>query len=372
MTTDSQLRRGLTDRMKANGSLRTKPWEAAVQAIPRHAFLRGGFFRQVEGSIPSAWAPVQPDSPDWLASCYEDTSLVTQIAGTIVPADIRGEILRLPTSSSTLPSLVVRMLEDLQVEDGMRVLEIGTGTGYSAALMSHRLGADLVTSIEYDQDVATRARAALGSVGQFPALVTGDGLLGHSDGQPYDRVIATCGVHTVPLPWIEQTRPGGQILTTIGGWLGSSELVRLTVAEDGTASGPVLGGQVSFMFARPQLPPLLGMLPDLEDGETRTTRISGDVLDEWTSRFVVQLAAPRTQRITLPRGDVREQVLLDVEAGSWAALSSDGDSWTVRQGGPDRVWDAVERTYERWLADGAPPLERFTVRVGRDGQQITW
>ncbi|MER6530067.1 hypothetical protein [Streptomyces sp. NPDC001508] len=80
--------------------------------MPRHEFLRSGFFEAVHGPGPTAWRPVLPDDPRWLGRCYDDDSLVTQIAGTIVPRDIRGEILRAPTSSSTMPGLVTRMLED--------------------------------------------------------------------------------------------------------------------------------------------------------------------------------------------------------------------------------------------------------------------
>lgn len=343
-----------------------------MESVPRHEFLRGGFFRRVPNAFPAAWQPVPEGSAAWIRGCYADESLVTQIANTIVPADIRGDILREPTSSSTLPSLVVRMLEELRVEPGMTVLEIGTGTGYSTALLCARLGEGFVTSVEYDKEVAARAETALARVGMYPTLVTGDGLIGFAQGAPYDRVIATCGVRGVPPTWIEQTRPGGEVLTTVGGWLGASELARLTVHDDGTASGPLLGGRVSFMLARPQLPPPLGLLPDLSAGEEREAVIGADVLDDWTSRFVVQSAVPGGQRLTVEREGRQEDVLIDVDSGSWAALYPDNGRWTVRQDGPGALWDVAEDRLACWNAAGAPELERFTLHVTSRGQTWSW
>ncbi|WP_141726977.1 methyltransferase domain-containing protein, partial [Streptomyces niveus] len=68
------------------------------------------------------------------------------------------------TSSASMPSVVAAMLRDLDVSDGMRVLEIGTGTGWNAALLAHRLGSGNVVSVEIDAEVVARARAALGRV----------------------------------------------------------------------------------------------------------------------------------------------------------------------------------------------------------------
>ncbi|MFJ9815033.1 ATP-grasp peptide maturase system methyltransferase [Streptomyces sp. NPDC101151] len=370
MTDDKALRLALADRLTASGHLHTAPWRTAVEEVPRHEFLSGGFFEPVPGSAPTAWRPVMPDDPRWLARCYDDDSLVTQIADTIAPRDIRGEILRAPTSSRTLPSLVVRMLEELQVEDGHRVLEIGSG--YSTGLLCHRLGGDCVTSVEVDADVAGAARVALGNCGYCPQVITGDGLAGDPHGAPYDRLIATCGVIDLPYAWVEQTRPGGTILATLSGWLYASELARLTVHEDGTARGQLLGGQVSFMLARPQLPPPLGTLPDLNAGHERPATLAPDVLNDWNTRFVAQFAAPHAQRVTLTWEGRETHVLLDVEEGSWAALARDGDTWTVRQDGPARLWDAVEDEVTRWRTDGAPPLEAFEVAVTPEGQTATW
>lgn len=370
---DQELRRVLAGQLAAGGYLRSTSWREAVEAVPRHEFLRGGFFDRLDlPGRPTAWTPVMPDEPLWLERCYEDESLVTQIAGTIAPRDLRGEIMRAPTSSSTMPSLVVRMLEDLRVEDGHRVLEIGTGTGYSTALLCQRLGDDQVTTVEVDEEVSGRAGAALGACGYAPHRIVGDGLAGHKDGAPYDRVIATCGIVTLPAAWIEQTRPGGCILATISGWMYSSELARLTVHEDGTASGHFLPGQISFMLARPQQPPALGILPDLDQGDEHRTLLGADVVDDWNTRFVAQLAAPNAQRFTLDRDGRTEHVLLDVDAGSWAALTESGGTWSVRQGGPDRIWDDIEEHVTRWRSDGSPTLDQFSITVTPEGQTITW
>ncbi|MFJ9829366.1 ATP-grasp peptide maturase system methyltransferase [Streptomyces sp. NPDC101160] len=366
MSDDQELRRVLAAQLAAGGHPRTPPWRAAVEAVPRHEFLRGGFFDRIDTGGPTAWTPVMPDAPLWLKRCYEDESLVTQIAGTIAPRDIRGEIMRSPTSSSTMPSLVVRMLEDLQVEDGHRVMEIGTGTGYSTALMCHRLGDDLVTTVEVDAEVSGRAGAALGACGYAPHRIVGDGLGGHKDNAPYDRVIATCGLVTLPTAWIEQTRPGGIILATLGGWMYSSELARLSVHKDGSASGRFLGGQISFMLARPQQPPPLGVLPDLDHGEERETVLGADLIQDWDARFFAQLAAPRAQRISLDRDGRTEHVLIDVEVGSWAALTETSGRWTVRQGGPDRTWDDIEQTVTAWRDAGSPSISEVQFRVTAD------
>ncbi|MER6318456.1 ATP-grasp peptide maturase system methyltransferase [Streptomyces sp. NPDC001581] len=368
-----KLRLQLAEHLAAAGHVRTAAWRRAVEAVPRHEFLSGGYFERIDvPGRPTGWTPVMPESRQWLRSCYTDDSLVTQIAGTIVPGDVCGEITRLPTSSGTLPSLVVRMLEDLRVEDTHRLLIVGVGTGYSSGLASHRLGSDRVTAVEIDPDVASRARGALGRCGYAPTVVVGDGLAGWKGGSPYDRIVAYCGTVTIPYEWVEQTLPGGVILATVGGWMYSSELARLTVTGDGTAAGRLLDGRNSFMLARPQTPPPIGLLPDLDQADDQPTELAAHVLEDWDTRFVAQLAAPRAQRMTLDRDGSTEHVLLDVEAGAWAVLRQDDSRWLVRQGGPYNLWDRIADHVTRWYRDGSPSLDRFDITVTPEGQTITW
>lgn len=140
-----------------------------------------------------------------------------------------------PVSSSSAPWLMARMIAVLRLEPGMRVLEVGTGTGFNAACLA-ALGAEVV-SVEIDPGLADGARAALRAAG-YPGVevVTGDGELGVAGRAPFDRVLATAAAHTVPYPWVEQTRDGGLIVAPYTGPGHRGTLLVLTV-EGSRASG---------------------------------------------------------------------------------------------------------------------------------------
>ncbi|MGA5701418.1 ATP-grasp peptide maturase system methyltransferase [Peterkaempfera bronchialis] len=366
MSTSAQLRSALVDRLAEDGTLTEPEWRSAATTVPRELFT-GSYFLPVAGSVPTSYRPVRKGDPGWLEGVYSDETLITQLDGRIRPDDVtENAATGSPSSSSTLPSLVLRMWQQLGAEAGQRVLEIGTGTGYSTALGAHRLGDANLTSIEYDPVVGSAAATALKAAGFAPRLIVGDGLRGDQQGEQYDRLIATCSVRYVPLPWLHQVKPGGKILATLSGWSYANALALLDVTGPGEATGRFLPGYTSFMIARPHdrpPRPTLALLP----GDERPSQIDPAKLDNWTGGWVAQLAAPSAERM----GAGAEQILWDVSTGSQARTAANLDGgWTVVQRGPVRLWDRVERAVEHWQTANEPHQEKFGITVSAAGQRV--
>ncbi|MCX4834365.1 ATP-grasp peptide maturase system methyltransferase [Streptomyces sp. NBC_01016] len=368
MSTAQALRHRLAATLTEDDWLHDNTWRAAIETEPRELFLGPALFQQTGLPESTAWTALRRDSvptQEWLNLTYRNDSWVTQVDG-VLAEEATGPVEGSPSSSSTLPGLVVQMIERAGTTPGDRVLEIGTGTGYSTALLSNVLGARNVTSVEIDPDAAERARNALDTAGHHPTLITNDGLLGAPDGAPYDRLIAACSVRFVPYPWLRQIKPGGTILVTLGGWSFGHGLVRLTVDANGEATGRFLPGYTSFMLARPHDHPPRGRLEFLP-GEQRPSRIDPTLLDDWTGRFVGQLAAPSAERF----GAGAEQILFDVATGSQARTRpAEHEGWIVEQRGPLKLWDAIEDAIEVWTAAGSPHLREFGLTITRVRQRV--
>ncbi|WP_308130015.1 hypothetical protein [Kitasatospora aureofaciens] len=239
-------------------------------------------------------------------------------------------------------------------------------TGYSSALGALRLGERNLVSIEVDPGVAERAAASLKTAGFSPALVVGNGLAGHEDGGPYDRLIATCSIRHLPLPWLYQVTPEGKILVTFSGWSFAFGQALLTVTEPGCATGRFLPGHISFMIARQHDRPPRGNLTLLA-GDERPAEINPALLSDWTGKWVAQLAAPSAEVL----GSGGHQILMDVATGSHARTRPNPDGgWTVTQRGPLRLWDQVEDAIKEWQSQGAPHQEGFGITIDGDGQRV--
>lgn len=138
------------------------------------------------------------------------------------------------TSSASDPWLVGRMLDQLQLRPGMRVLEIGAGTGYNAALLAELVGSTgHVTAVEITPDVAEDAREALTAAGVTNVeVICGDGEHGHPSNALYDRIIATAGAWEIPQAWADQLTPNGVLVAPLR-IKGLTRSVALTRDESG-------------------------------------------------------------------------------------------------------------------------------------------
>ena len=157
---------------------------AALHAVPRHLFL-----------------PEQPPE-----AAYRDDAIVTK-------RDETGQ----PISSSSQPAIMAIMLDQLDLAAGQRVLEIGAGTGYNAALISHIVGpSGQVTSVDIDPDLVATAREHLAAAGSGEVIVAcADGAGGYPPRAPYDRIIATVGVSDLAPAWLAQAGPGARIVAPL-------------------------------------------------------------------------------------------------------------------------------------------------------------
>ncbi|MFF3345151.1 methyltransferase domain-containing protein [Streptomyces sp. NPDC002779] len=223
-------------------------WRDVFTAVPRHLFVPYYYVGTV-GGHERRWG----ESPDpgarrsWLRGAYDDVPLATRLRD--------GELL----SSSSQPSLMAMMLVALGVRDGDRVLEIGAGTGYNAALLARRLGDDdLVTTVDLEPEITESARQHLAAAGYHPAVLTGDGTRGAPERAPFDRIIATCTLPSIPAAWLAQCREGARILAPM-----ATGLVALTVRDAEHAEGRFLHTPAYFVplrgVARPEPPPLGGV-----------------------------------------------------------------------------------------------------------------
>lgn len=314
--------------------------------------------------------------PGWLDDIYSDSVLVTQLDGDVTcwkKAREQGPIDGIPTSSSSMPSIMSIMLEELRISDEATVLEVGTGTGYNAALLCERLGDGMVSTVDVDATLVLAARDALAACGYHPACEVADGAGGMPSRAPFDRVLFTCSVSRIPPAVIRQTRAGGLIVTTLNRPIGAG-LVRVVVKDGGHALGRVLPGDGRFMPLRSHRLADAGILLDrvrpARPQATTTTSIPIGAALRPSSPFeffaglvlpgVVAVQAPDEEGTYLLHGD-----------GSWACHYTWHGRFAVDQGGPRRLWDDLEAGYACWKRLGKPLRSRFGITVSPGGQ-ILW
>ena len=214
------------------------------------------------------------------------------------------------TSSASQPSLVMAMLDQLDLAPGLRVLEVGAGTGFNAAVIAELVGpAGSVVTVDIQADVVDEARAALDRAG-YSHVVTmlGDGVDGAAELAPFDRIIVTAGASDVPQPWFDQLEPGGRLVVPLR-WRGQTQSIAFVRAADHLESDSLY--RCGFM-------PLVGQV-----GE-HTIEIDDEVTLTFDSDQRVQVPS-LTQALLGPAYEAWSGVLVGREepiAGLWLRLSA--------------------------------------------------
>ncbi|MBF8191192.1 methyltransferase domain-containing protein [Nonomuraea sp. K274] len=342
----------------------------AMRAVPRHLFVPAHALGVLGAAEVEQIIDRDADPEAWWEAVYSTSVIVTQVSDGTEDITLGAKNF---TSSASSPSTVADLLGWLDHEPGQRVLEIGTGTGWTAALLCHLVGEQgSVTSIEIDSAVAERAAKSLATAGAQPHLITGDGAAGCAERAPYDRVHVTCGIHTVPQAWIEQTRPGGVIVLPYCPGLGNGHLLRLTVLPDGVAYGR-FPGFAAYMMMRSQRPP--DTVPDDGNGQDLTTRIDPRAIAYAPPGALLAMAALTGLQVTFK--EEGEQLFL------WVVDQEDPRTWTLATYAPGQVeyevyqlgdrplWDVVTDAYFRWVSWGEPDRDRFGMTV-IPGDQWIW
>ncbi len=333
----------------------------AFLAVAREQFVPVSYVQEQ----PGIWKAYE--APD----VYQDKVLVTKI-------NEQGH----PCSSSSMPSIMAAMLEALDIAPGSRILEIGTGTGYNAALLAELVGPDgQVVSIDIDGELVTLASARLKEAGYFWVQVaTANGLTEHAPVHAYDRIIVTAGYPGIAPSWIAQLAVGGVL---VGNLLGSlaTPLFRLRKNADGTMSGTLLTTPAFFMplsggpssrptgvnFAR------FEALPCIEQVQT-TIDVVNRLYDQSFGLFL-EAVFPGLERRQRYLGGSPKNIgtcliwkdtlltlaPLDEEAGMSAS------QWAVETRGHIPLWSMVQSSYEQWVRQGKAPIDRYRMNVSQGG-----
>ncbi|GAB3977685.1 methyltransferase domain-containing protein [Actinoallomurus acanthiterrae] len=356
--------------LREDGHLTQEEWADALLEVPRHWFVQDRAWRRPPGCGNGHAIDKCKDPLGWMTAVYSGDVIVTQINdGAGDPASGEGRA----TSSLSRVISVLNMLQRLHPYDGDQVLEIGTGVGYTTALLSHRLGCGNVTSIEVDESLSMQAAANLAHFGYAPHLIVGDGIHGCLERAPYDRVHVTCGVTTIPHAWVEQTRPGGVIvLPWMADWIGG-HTVTLTVQHDRTAIGRFVDSTEYMMMRsqRPQPADLIG--PNGTCGQQEASmdprRI---VFAGWGADVAIAGLLPDVSGTYETTDDGQHFRLLawtsdsrlTVECGTGLKRP------LVRQHGPRDLWHEICEAFFTWISYGQPTRDRFGITVTSDRTQI--
>ena len=357
------------DRMKAMDAIGSAASERAFRTVSRHRLLETFYHRASDGTVATIQNDPSHPRRDHLALIYADDALATR----------RAE--GMPVSSTSQPSLMARMIRFLGLADGMKILEVGAGTGYNAALMAEIVGDQrLVVTVDVLEDVVDQTRRLLAAAGypQIQVLLR-DGFEGVPEQAPFERIMATVGCSDLSPNWAAQLDSDGAMLVPLAHGSGHPLVL---VRKDGDTLRGRMVLRTGFIAVRGPL-----HIEDLwVEGVLLTdpaeTVHEPDIAPRFTPRppdepmqpsddetdFVFFLGLHERGACSGPTGPT-----LSGGPDGWATLAPDGIQWW----GDESLARELDRRYREWDARGRPALEDYLVTFvpmqdGGDGPPEGW
>ena len=225
----SHLNDKLVDLLKRQGRIRSDRVEEAFRRVERHRFIETVYEFETSTTVQARHFDPENPTEEQLDDIYQNRALVTRVSN------------NRPTSSSSEPGVVAEMLELIDAGPGLKVLEIGAGTGYNAAFLADLVkDPRLVVSIDVQEDVVAQTSRLSENAGYGDVkLIAGDGAEGAPDQAPFDRIVATIGCPDISPAWGAQLRPSGTILIPLqhAGWYPLTRVWAKNVALKGRGVG---------------------------------------------------------------------------------------------------------------------------------------
>ena len=334
--------------MQRSGIVTDPAIAAAFDSVPREIFVPGA-----------------------LDEVYVDNALATYRQQGVV------------VSTSSQPTMMAIMCAQLAVKPGMRILEIGTGSGYNAAILSRLVGtAGSVASVEFDPDLVARAGANLSEAGATNVTVfSGDGGAGHPPGAPYDRIIATAACWQVPPPWLEQLTADGLLVLPFR--LNTAQ-VCLALQRDGALLTAREPSSCMFMHLRGDYGPSYELelkdgsrlevdcplhqlrdIPDLLSAYRSPGTLPRPIRHRWKEPFyfLALQGAPFALWYAASASTLGQLLLLPGSAVRFPSPERE----SAQLWGSDAAFDFVAAALQRWHQASAPGLAQttFTARPAR-------
>jgi len=348
------------------------PTVRAFLATPRHRFVR-----RYRERASKEWRDVHESNlTQHLATLYADTAL------TLVGDDDDN----VPSTISQ-PSFVLRMLDLLEIRPGHKVLELGAGSGWNAALIGHLVGpSGSVVTLEIIPEVARCAAATIVELGITNIhVISGDGGDGYAAGGPYDRIVFTAGTYDLPRRFYEEIKDGGLMLAVIKNAGGGDNLFLLEKAGDHFESRyamPCAFVQLTGKYKTDSLDPgpveAIPQWSDLKDREVgRRDFWWGGKGREW---FMWQTAGIRSfLGVTEPSFRAFKTSKTDAAATEhhyWGLWDPDSVSLVLARDdalisfGNATATERLLRSIHRWVDLGMPTASSFRLRVFRSDRPV--